>query len=445
MSELISLAESAVKKALNSGADEAEVCVLSSENTEVALENNDVHIGMTDITSGTGIRVFIRKRLGFASTNSVEENDITIAIERAIQLARHAPPEPWNELPNKVKLDVVEGLYDPESEGFDTEDALGMATDMLSGAKDADDRITVDSGIFSAQRGEMAIANSRGIEAEEKSSLFVYYIAGMAIDGDEVSNMDYSFRVTHSVDKIEVLKAANEFAERVISSLGAKSVDSFEGPVILGPDAGKSLLGLVLSHAVNSDNVQKGMSKFAGRLWEEVSSSDLTVTDDGLLDDGFATSSFDREGLPHGQVKLIENGELKSFIYNTKTAFKDTTLSTGNASGDERQSPGVGVTNVVFGCGSQSFDEIVSETERGLIVRRLSGHPDPLSGDFSSVVKGGFLIEKGEIVQPVTDTMISGNVFDLLGNIEAISLERERVMNFIMPQIKVGGVMVTGK
>jgi len=445
MSELISIAESAVKKALNSGADEAEVYLLNSENTQVALENNDVHIGRTDVTSGTGIRVFIGKGLGFASINSVEEKDIMTTIERAIQLARHAPPEPWNELPDEAKLEKVEGLYDPESEGFDTEDALGMATDMLGAAKDADNRITVDSGVFSAQRGGEAIANSRGIGAEEGSSVFVYYIAGMAIDGDEVSNMDYSLRVTHSVRRIEVLKVANEFAERVISSLGAKSVDSFEGSVILGPDAGKLLLGTVLSHAVNSDNVQKGMSKFDGRLEEKVSGSDLTVTDDGLLDDGLATSSFDREGLPHGQVKLIENGELKSFIYNTKTAFKDDTGSTGNASGDERQSPGVGTTNVVFGCGRQSFDEMVGETERGLIVRRLSGHPDPLSGDFSAVVKGGFLVEKGEIIQPVTNTMISGNVFGLLDNIEAISRDRERVMNFIIPQIKVGGVMVTGE
>ena len=91
------------------------------------------------------------------------------------------------------------------------------------------------------------------------------------------------------------------------------------------------------------------------------------------------------------------------------------------------------------------MEDIIGETEHGVIIRRLSGYPDPLSGDFSAVVKGGFLVEKGEIVQPVTDTMISGNVFDLIGKIEALSEEREKVLNFIIPNVKIGGVSITGK
>ncbi|MEE9115853.1 MAG: TldD/PmbA family protein, partial [Thermoplasmata archaeon] len=410
---LLSIADNAVKKGLGLGADEVEVFLLRGESTEVALENNDIHIGRTDVRSGTGIRVFKKKGLGFASTNSVEEKDVTNAIERALQLAGHAPPEPWNELPDRTPLTHVSGLYDPDSEGFDTEDALQMAAEMLNTAKGSDERITVDSGIFSAQRGEEAIANSRGMEAEERSSSFMYYIAGMAIDGIEVSNVDYSLRFTHNVGKIDVGKVAREFAQRVTSSLGAKSVESFSGSVILGPDAAKLLLGTVLMHAVNSDNVQKGMSQFGKKIGEEVCSTNLSVMDDGLLEDGLATSSFDREGLPHQRIGLIENGKLKSYIYNTKTAFKDSVKSTGNASGDEKESPGVGATNVVIDGGEQSFEDIVGETKHGLIVRRLSGYPDPLSGDFSAVVKGGFLVKNGDIVQPVTDTMISGNVFDL--------------------------------
>ncbi len=445
MEDLLSIADTAVKIGLNLGADEVEVYLLNGESTEVALENNDIHIGRTDVTSGSGIRVFKNKGLGFASTNSVEERDIRRAMERALQLADHAPPEPWNELPDKAQLKDVKGLYDPDSEGFNTEDALRMASEMLSSSKDVDKRITVESGVFSAQTGDEVIANSRGVQAEERASVFMYYILGMALDGAEVSNLDYSMDFTHRVRNIDVVHVAEEFADRVVSSLGAKSVRSFKGPVILGPDAGKLLIGTVLSHAVNSDNIQKGMSKFAGRLGEVVASSELEVIDNGLLDDGFATSSFDREGLPHRDVTLIAGGRLESFLYNTKTAFKDEVRSTGNASGDEKQSPGVGTTNVIIRGGDVSFEEIVSGIDRGLIVRRLSGYPDPLSGDFSAVVKGGFLIMKGEIVHSVTDTMISGNVFDLIGDIEGMSREKERVLSFTIPHIKISGVTITGK
>ncbi len=445
MSDLLSVADRAVKKGLDLGADEVEVYLLSGEGTEVALENNDIHIGRTDVKSGAGVRVFKNKSLGFASTNSIDQGDISGAIERALQLANHAPPEPWNELPERVPLKTVKGLYDTDCESFGTEDALELAKDMLHCVKETDDRITVESGVFSAQKGDEAIASSRDVQAGERASAFMFYIMGMALDGDEVSNLDYSLRFTHQVRKIDVIAAANEFSERVISSLGAKTVKSFEGPVILGPNAGRQLLGTVLSHAVNSDNVQKGMSKFSEKLGETVASSQLSVVDNGLLEDGFATSSFDREGLPHSRISLIKEGQLESFIYNTKTGIKDEVGSTGNAAGDEKQSPGVATTNVVFEGGDMDSDEMVAETKHGLVVRRLSGYPDPLNGDFSAVVKGGFLIENGQIVQPVTDTMISGNVFDLVGSIEAISRERERVLNFVIPHIKVGGVAVTGK
>lgn len=445
MTDLLSIAETAVKKGLNLGADEVEVFLLSGDTTEVALENNDIHIGRTDVKSGAGIRVFKDRGLGFASTNCIEEKDIKEAIERALQLASHAPPEPWNELPDEVPLKDIGGLYDPESEGFETEDTLQMAAGMLNTAKDFDERITVESGVFSAYRGDEAIASSRGIQAEEKSSSFLYYIMGMAIDGDEVSNLDYSIEFTHRVKKVDAEKVSREFAERAVSSLGAKSVESFEGSVILGPDAGKLLLGTVLTHAVNSDNVQKDMSQFAGKMDEVVGSKNLSITDDGLLEDGFATSSFDREGIPHQRLELVKNGVLKSYLYNTKTAFKDDVKSTGNASGDEKQSPGVGSTNVVINAGQKRFEDIVSGTEHGLIVRRLSGFPEALSGDFSAVVKGGFLVKNGEVVQPVTDTMISGNVFSLMNAIDAVSRERERTMNFTIPHIMVSGINVTGK
>lgn len=445
MSDLLSYADFGIKKGLELGADEAEVFLFRGENTEVSLGNNDIYDGSTHVTSGLGLRVFRNKGMGFASTNNINEKEIAKTVESALQLARHAPPEPWNELPDKAPLKGLQGLYDPKAEGFQTEEALESAIQLLNIAREHDERVTVKSGTFAATRGEEAIANSRGIEAEEKSSNFMYYLVGMAIDGSEVSNMDFSIDFTHHVGNIDVSKVAEDFAERVISSLGAKPTESFEGPAILGPDVGRALLGGVISHAVNSDNVQKGMSRFGDQMGEEVASDCLSLMDDGLLKDGFSTSSFDREGLPHGSLTLIERGELKSFLFNTKTARKGKEKSTGNASGDHRNPPSVGTTNFVVEKGESRYEDMVSSIKHGIIVRRISAFPDVVSGDFSAVVKGGFLIEKGEIVRPVTDTMISGNVFEIMKNIEDVSIERETVLSYTFPHTKIGEVTVTGK
>ena len=75
---------------------------------------------------------------------------------------------------------------------------------------------------------------------------------------------------------------------------------------------------------------------------------------------------------------------------------------------------------------------------------RFSGSSDSVSGDFSGVVKGGFLIKDGEIVRPLIETLIAGNLFELLPRISGLSYETERIESLVVPYIRIEDVSVTG-
>lgn len=75
---------------------------------------------------------------------------------------------------------------------------------------------------------------------------------------------------------------------------------------------------------------------------------------------------------------------------------------------------------------------------------RFSGFPDPVSGDFSGVVKGGFMIENGEITRPLIETLIAGNLFELLPRISGLSRETERIESLVAPYIRIEEVSITG-
>ena len=288
------------------------------------------------------------------------------------------------------------------------------------------------------------MVSSRGIREEEQGTHFLYCIEGMARDGEEISSRHYRSNSTRLVDEIDVQRIALEFAKSVVASLGAKKGESFKGTVILSPNAVAELMMGTIIHSINANNVQKGMSRWTGKLEERVASSMFTIEDSGLLGGGAGSYSFDREGLPPIPLKIIEEGCLRTYLYNTYTARKEGRRSTGHASGGARTVPSIGPTNLIVKAGDKSKDELISEIKEGVLVTRFSGIPDPVSGDFSGVVKGGFLIKDGEITRPLIETLIAGNLFELLPRISGISRETERIESLVTPYIRIEDVSVTG-
>ena len=155
------------------------------------------------------------------------------------------------------------------------------------------------------------------------------------------------------------------------------------------------------------------------------------------------SSNFDREGIPHQKTIIVDSGILKSYLYNSYSANKDQTQSTGNASGSYRSIPSISPTNLIIESGSSELSQIIANLSKGLLVTRFSGNVNPVSGEFSGVVKGGKYIENGSIKYPVRESLISGNIFDLLIGLNDISKEKKQLFGFTLPYLHVNNVSIT--
>ena len=432
-----------LKEAEKRGADYCEAYGVSNKESEVFIENNDLKQSKSHKTDGLGIRVFVNGSLGFSSTNILEKEHIRNAITQAIKLARVSPSDKFNSMPYSRTVKLLNGIYDRKSESFIASDAVKMAVDMLDAAKSYDKRVSVDSGNFTSSVMTHALLNSNGIRTKETISAFSWSIMGMAIDGDEVSNFDFQFGGTHNVKDIDVYSTSREFCKSVIDSLGSKKIESFKGEMLLTPSAVTELIQDVLAYSINSQTVQKEASKFEGQLGKSVSSDLLTVIDDATDINGLGASSFDREGVPHQCNIIIEKGILKKFLYNTYTANKGDTKSTGNAGGSPKTPPMVSTTNVIIKAGKTRADNLISEMDKGIIINRFSGNVNPVNGDFSGVVKGGQYIEKGNIEYAVKELMVAGNVFDALNDLTGISKEQKVLSDSILPYMRFNNVSFT--
>ena len=441
MQDIIRLA---IREAEAQGADDCEAYIAITNESEVFIENNDLKQAKSQQAAALGVRVLVGGALGFYAVNSLERDKVRNAAAMATKIAKVSPEDRFNSLPAKSKVPAVRCIYDKRAEGFDAGDAARMATEMLGRAKSHDSRVSIDSGGFTAVLMTHWLGNSNGISLKERISAFSWSIMGMAIDGQDVSSFDIQSGGSHTVKGIDVLSCADEFASTVVNSLGARKIESFKGEMLLTPAAAIELVEEVIAHSINSDSVQKKSSQFAGKLGKRVSSPILTIEDDATNPAGLGAASFDREGVAHRRNVAIERGVLKKFLYNTYTAKKDGSRSTGNAGGSANSPPSVSATNFIVSPGRQTLDDLVSEVKQGVMLSRFSGNVNPVNGDFSGVVKGGRAIKDGELGHAVKEVMVAGNVFDCLKNLTGLSRERKVIQSSILPYMRFSGVSFTG-
>ena len=90
--------------------------------------------------------------------------------------------------------------------------------------------------------------------------------------------------------------------------------------------------------------------------------------------------------------------------------------------------------------GSTALADIVAGVQRGALVDRLSMGRPAANGDFSGVVKNSFAIEGGRVGHALSETMISGNVAQMLRDVQAVSSERVDTGDWLLPWLRIDGL-----
>jgi PmbA protein len=421
---------------------DVEVCVASNSEIKVTIQNNRLHVASSDTSTWAGVRVFSNKSVGFSSVNNLDQ--LPKASEEAIAIAKSSPKDDANVLPDPTDLPSVSGLYDARIANLDISDAMNFASKILENAVTIDKRLAME-GELSISVGKSAIASSKGVSSESKGTGIMYFLMGQAVDGPVVGSFDYNVHATTNLDTLDLINIPEKLAKGLLDSLGAKKGNSFKGSVIFFGDALQEVLLSPLVYSMTADSIQLGASALVGKQGKQVASKELTIKDWGRAPGRVGSGRFDREGVSPKTIYPVKNGVFTDMFYNARSAARDKTISNGHASGSANMSPSSGPTTLYVTAGKDSLDNLIKDTKKGILIKRFSGNVDPQSGDFSGIVKGGYLIENGKITTPLLGTMIAGNLFSCLTNISGITSDVEDLISFVTPSIRVEGVSVTSE
>lgn len=430
------LLELAIKK----GADLAEVYVKSYRSLLIEVKDQTVEAMESSISFGYSARVIRDSRLGFSYSTDPEE--LAVVVDNALQASRWTERDTYLELPEPLEAKRVE-IYDSEIDSIREEDAIEKALLIERSALREDSRIKKirkASGSFS--RGEILILNSKGVDENYSSTTSIAQIMTVAEDGSE-SQMGWDFEGSRFLKDVSFENVGRNAARRAIQLLGARKISAIKAPVILDNSVTSDFLGIFVS-SLSSESVQKGKSLLAGKIGQEVISSRINIIDDGLLPRKLGSRPIDDEGVATREKILIKEGVLLGYLYNIYTAKKDGVASTGNAvRRGFSDVPLVGALNLYIDAASRSdvmgMKEMVSAADKGLFVTEAMGvhTANPISGEFSVGVSG-LWIENGEIKFPVKEAVISGNILDFFGKVEAVGDDLRFYGNIGAPSLLIG-------
>jgi PmbA protein len=439
---LLALCERGVEAALAAGAEQAEVFAESDTQRQVSFEKNDLNLVRVVEETRFGVRVITGGRVGFATSNRAEQ--LADAAAEAAQIARASPADPMRSLPEPRPVPTRPSAVDPALDEVSVEALAALGDRMLRGALAREPRLSIDNGAVDISRWTQAVASSRGVRAHWGAASASAHLMGMAIDGAEVGSFSAAGERVRRLDELDeaIERLSERFTADCVGALHPRKGESFRGPAIVPPHA---LMGFLMGDLVGllcADEVRKGRSPFGERVGESIASALLSLVEPGTGLAEYPLTPFDREGMPCAPLTLIREGRLEALLFDSYEARLAGRQGTGHAAGGAGSLPGVGPAALMMAPGDTPL-EALTQLPRGIWITRFSGSSNPVSGDFSGVVKGGFLIRDGEKV-PVAETTVSGNLYEALKNISAISDTAVRVGgSTALPAIRFEDVSIT--
>ncbi|MBI2861980.1 MAG: TldD/PmbA family protein [Chloroflexi bacterium] len=392
-----------------SAAEEAEVYVVTTDETPVSFEANRLKTIERKQTEGVALRLIAKGKLGFSSTTRQGEEETLVA--RALALAELGPPANFH-LPSQQPARQPQ-VYDQAIVDLSVNDLVEVGERLISEVRQfAPDMlwdVDVRKHIIKTR-----LANSNGGAAIAEKTVF-----SAAIHGNRVRDTDL-LDIWESESSCRALPDPLVVARRLIEKLEWASTTvtttTQRAPVVFTPKGVAATFLEPLLAAFNGKLVWQRASPLAGRLGEPVFDARLSLRDDGTLDDALESAAYDDEGVPIHPLPLIEHGVVRNFFYDLQSAGLADVASTGHGFRSLHSLPAPSPTSLILDEGDADWEAMIREIPEGILVDQTMGSwaGNQLAGDFSANVHLGFKVEQGKIVGRVKDTMVAGNIYQAL-------------------------------
>ena len=430
------------------GVSEYEIYYMSSEELSVDTLNKQPNSFSSGNSGGICLRVLHDGRIGYASSELMDEDEMRALVSRAKENATAT------EKPDTVGIfkgsESYAEMKNTEFVASGAGELKKLTEELADEIYNASEKVTGGTATYGITAGFVVrLSNSHGLNLETKCGINALQLEAVVCDDGKYESA-YDIAELHG--DVDLKSLASGVVEEALLKINAVTVESGKYSVVISAKQMRTLLS-VYSSAFSAKMAQMGMSLLAGKEGEKIASDIVTITDDPMREGVSIQTNFDAEGVAAYRKSVVEGGVLKTLLHNRETAKVAGCESTGNGSKGGYSSP-VGISPYAFciEAGEYSEDELFAMAGNGIYITELKGlhaGANPITGDFS-LESAGFKIVDGKKCEAVKSFTIAGNFFELIKSVAALSDKVEVAVTggfttFGAPSVLIHGVSVAGK
>ncbi len=414
--------------AQQAGAETAEVYGSASFSRPVYFEANRLKQLESTESEGIALRLWKDDKPGTAVAYGPVEP--SVLVEKALALAAlNTVSPPRFSSPRQVKESHL-------GEDFTVETLMAWGQGAIAELRETFPEVLC-SGELTCSTETTRLVNSEGLDCTWTESSLSYYLGVEWIRGDDFLAVYDGEQCRGSANMDQLV---HNLRQRLQWAADNQAIATGKLPILLTSSAASLLWGTA-SEALNGKRVVEGSSPWSDRYQKTVAVPELRLWQDPTQSP--FDCPFDDEGSPTQYLSLIEAGIVQQFYCDLERGEKLEQKSTGNGfRGGLAGNPDPGLVNLLVASGTASFDQLLSQLGNGLVVDQLLGGGADISGDFSVNVDLGYRVENGVITGRVKDTMITGNVYELLNQIQGFGGDRRWQGSCATPSLIIDGVSV---
>ncbi len=444
--QLQTLTAALLQAARQAGADHADAVAAEGTALSIDVRNGSLEQAERSESIEIGLRVLIGTRQACVSASDTSPATLATMAERAVAMAREAPPDPTAGLADPAQLashwDLAAlDLADPSAEPSAAEleedahraEAAAMAVTGIS---------QVDSASAYYGRQHIHLSASNGFSGGYARTSRGRSCVAITGTGTGMERDYYSDSRTYQSDLIDAATIGKLAAERTIARAGSRQPKTGAFPVLYDERVAASLIGHLLS-AINGAAIVRGSSWLRDALGTQVLPAGLSVTEDPHRRRIGNSRPFDAEGLPTARRTIVSAGTLTGWTLDLATARKLGLASTANASRSPGSPPSPAAGNIALSQGSASRDDLIRDMGTGFLITSMIGSSiNPTTGDYSRGASG-FWVENGALAYPVNECTVAGNLRQMLLTLIPANDARAH-LSTVVPSLLVEGLTLAG-
>lgn len=449
--EIVEMAQKALDAARREGATQVEAFAVTSLTKGVYVDDDRIKIVEEKSDQGLAVRVLKGRKLAQASSACKSAEDAEACARAAASLADRSPASrTYDRFPAPSKAVLSPASRDGSIASLDVSELVDLVKATVGAATDRG--VKVPRGVLRAATITSTVINTNGLEVTNRGTLvYAGYdaMANGATPGEGVGTFNSPW-----LKDYDPVKVGSSIARQALQAREARSLEgSIKAPVMISPGELGEMLASSVVFALSAESVNKKRSPWGAMLEKSVASPKVSLVDDPSDPRGALSAAYDDEGVPTTVKKVVEDGVLRTFMYDSYNSSVAERPPSGNGmrrGATDAQfmflgSLGCSPVNLVLRPGRRSPDEIISSLDDAVVVEKFAFPTvNPYTGAFALETRLAHIVRNGSIEGQIKHALIVGNMYGGLKNVVEIANDARTVGDMIVPSVVFEGFEAIG-